>query len=346
MANLRVEVDISTVQIIKRQYALYRIDLIMIRNGDEECRYHAFRRFSEFLRLRQDLENEIGSELPYELPARNINGWLKRTSSCDPDVIEFRKRELSRFLYDLLNDSFDSRWKKSPYMCHFLQIPSNWADATLRRKEDSTAGVTESTPNGPGGLKDPQKWLEELRNCKILLAEAVRDRSSATKIGVKLRLRIQDLETSLKQIDQEQLVGTSEIMRRHNLLSGLKTDLNDKLVEKTSELFSNASDSHKLYDREETNERPLMGRKIGETTETLGLNDQELLQLHKDTTKKQDLELEKLRQIILSQKDLSLSMNQELSQQNELLDLMSGEVDSTANKLRMANRGAKRVNES
>ncbi|CEP62940.1 Vam7p LALA0_S06e07404g [Lachancea lanzarotensis] len=341
MGDLRVEVDINTVQIVKRQYALYRIDLTMVRSGGEQRQYHAFHRFSEFIKLRQDLENEMGSELPYELPGRNvINGWLKRTNSCDPDIIEHRKRELGRFLYDLLNDSFDSRWKKSPYVCHFLQIPSNWADATLRRTSNEREGDSTEFGSKPS-LKDPQKWLEELRDCKILLAEAVRDRSSATKIGVKLRLRVQNLDISLKQIHQDQLVGTSEITRRRNLLNGLKTDLNEKLVERDSEWFNSVDDSRS----EEINERPLQGRKIGETSQTLGLNDQELLQLHRDKTKSQDLELEKLRQIILSQKDLSISMNQELTQQNELLDLMSGEVDSTANKLRMANRGAKRVNE-
>lgn len=76
------------------------------------------------------------------------------------------------------------------------------------------------------------------------------------------------------------------------------------------------------------------------------LNDQELLQLHKETTQQQDQDLEQLRKIILSQKELSLTMNQELAQQNELLDLMGGEVESTANKLRMANRNAKRFNDS
>ncbi|SCV04607.1 LAME_0H19768g1_1 [Lachancea meyersii CBS 8951] len=346
MSELRVGVEINTVQIVKRSYALYRIDLILNRPDGEKRPYHAFRRFSEFIKLRQDLESEMGSELPYELPPRILGGWLKPSGSCDPDVIELRKKELTRFLNDLLNDSFDSRWKRSPYVCHFLQLPSSWEDLKPRGRNSAFRDLEGSDTSNSADLKDPQRWLEELRNCKILLAEAARDHSAATKIGIQLRLRIQNLEVSLKNIAREQLVGASEIKRRHNLLSGLKTDLNEKLVKTNSNAFDATTSLVGPNEEETHHDRPLLGRKIGETSQTLGLNDQDLLQLHKDTTQQQDLELEQLRKIILNQKQLSLSMNQELTQQNELLDLMSGEVESTANKLRMANRGAKRFNDN
>ncbi|SCU88290.1 LANO_0D01662g1_1 [Lachancea nothofagi CBS 11611] len=347
MSDLHISVEINSVQIIKQSYALYRIDLSLTREGSKTSTYQAFRRFSEFVKLKQNLEQEMGSELPYELPPRQFNRWLKPSGSCDPDVIEKRKKELSNFLHDLLNDSFDTRWKRSPYVCHFLQIPSNWEELNFRTRTQSRDPLADFSEEGLERLADAQKWLEELRNCKIIFAEASRDPTSWNKVSVQLRLRTQNLEKFLKIIEAEQLVGASEIQRRRNLLGGLKNELNERVMAARSGAFQVVDqDNQELFSgAEPEQQKPLAGRKIGETNQTLKLNNQELLQLHKDTTQSQDLELEQLRKIILNQKELSLTMNQELTQQNELLDLMSGEVDSTANKLRMANRNAKRINE-
>ncbi|SCU95375.1 LADA_0G15280g1_1 [Lachancea dasiensis] len=344
MSDLRIDVAINNVQIIKRSYALYRIDLTVTKNDGGSANYHSFRRFSEFLKLKQNLEQELGSELPYELPSRKLNKWLKPSSSCDPDVIETRKETLTEFLHDLLNDSFDTRWKRSPYVCHFLQLPSNWEDLTVGPRNRSSAAHNEPEKDSQQ-LTDPQKWLEEIRDCKLLLEESTRDPSTMNRVGVQIRLRLQKLEEALKVISENELVGSSEIQRRTHLLSGLKSELNQMVVNTNTNHYPSSTSSTGLFVAPSNHQKPAIGRKIGETSETLKLSDQELLQLHKDTTKDQDLELEQLRKMIMSQKELSLTMNQELSQQNELLDLMSGEVESTANKLRMANRSAKRINE-
>ncbi|CUS24181.1 LAQU0S14e02036g1_1 [Lachancea quebecensis] len=342
--SVRVEVHVSKGQIVKRSYTLYRIDLKITKDGGAESSFHSLRRFSEFVKLRKDLEHEVGCELPYELPPRRFSGWLRPASSCDPDVIEERVRELNTFLQDLLNDSFDTRWRKARSLCRFLRIPDDWDSTGFEGKHDSNLrGFSPSRNQQVEDLADAQKWLEELRNCKILYEEVAQNTSSFAKASVQLRLRIHNLEKGLKKIEAEQLVGASEISRRQTLLNGLKSDLNQSSL-------TWAPQSAEIYNSEfaPTNKpqtlKPIAGRKLGETSQTTRLNNQELLQLHKDTTQEQDKELEQLRRIILSQKDLSLTMNHELAQQNELLDYMGSEVDATASKLRVANRKAKKFN--
>lgn len=132
-------------------------------------------------------------------------------------------KELSTFLHDLLNDSFDTRWKKSPYVCHFLQIPSDWDEV---KTKNGALGSASGASVPPNDLANPQKWLEELRNCKLLLEESAQGHTSVTRTGMQVRLRIQNLKIGLERIQAEQLVGASEVDRRWNLLNSLKTDLN------------------------------------------------------------------------------------------------------------------------
>ncbi|CAR24677.1 Vacuolar morphogenesis protein 7 [Lachancea thermotolerans] len=342
--SVHVEVHVSKGQIVKKSYTLYLINLKITKDGGLESSFHSLRRFSEFVQLKKDLEQEVGCELPYELPPRRFIGWLRPASSCDPDVIEERVRELTTFLQDLLNDSFDTRWRKARSLCQFLRIPDDWDNSGADGKHGNRSRDFHSSKDPQEeDLADAQKWLEELRNCKILYEEAIQNTSSFAKASVQLRLRIHNLEKGLKKIEAGQLVGAAEVNRRQTLLNGLKTDLNRSSLTwapQSTETF----DSGLLPTTNSQALKPIAGRKLGETNQTTRLNNQELLQLHKDTTQEQDKELEQLRRIILSQKDLSLTMNQELAQQNELLDYMGNEVDSTASKLRLANRKAKKFN--
>lgn len=345
--NVHVDVAINDIKIVKKSYTLYRVDLKIIRGNKEVGQYHVFKRFSDFIKLKQNLEHEIHSELPYELPPRRYNIWGKPSGSCDPDIIEERKKELVTFLHDMLNDSFDTRWKNSPYLIEFLQFPSDWDKSSKLNAYDLPSGTTAGTGNS---IVDAQKWLEELRNCKSQLEEARKDDYS-TKLLIQLRLRIQILDKSLKEIKERQLVGEGEVQRRRNLLNALKDDLNKSSKGPSSDWNDTKGDEigskGPLFGASERSpQKPLVGRrKIGETEATIGLQNQELLQLDRSTMKNQDKQLEELRNIIRSQKNMSLEMNDELAAQNELLDMLSGDVETTATKLRTANRRAKKFND-
>ena len=294
--------------------------------------------------------------MPYELPQRQFGLW--KQSSLDPDIIEDRKITLANFLQDLLNDSFDTKWKNSPNVCKFLKLPTNW---------NSYEPKNSDLPSSQGNMNDPTQWLTTFRDSKHLLESCKRGMgSSMTRDLMQLRLVLHDLENTLKHSSEK--LGQTEYARRYSLLQTLKKDMNEFALQSSSRTQdgsssdnnnnnntynSNNDDGHSdlkmaLFEgpiKPRAPKKPALGRRrFGETEETAPLNNQQLLQLHKDSMSKQDLEMEQMHKIVQRQKDLSLAMNQELLQDNELLDSLNDGVDSTASKLRTANRRAKQFN--
>lgn len=354
--TIQVDVIFDDVRIIKESYALYGVLVKIIRRGNsgelgQPYEQHVYRRFSEFWDLKNKLEKEFNAELPYELPARQLGLWPR--STLDPDVIEHRKIKLSKFLKDLLNDSFDTKWKHSIHVSNFLKLSADWnaSKAATYREADVTAKESES-PN----LSDPEQWLIGFRDCKTLLEQCKKESNSKrTQNSMQLRLALYNLENALKENYRSHEIGETELDRRNNLLVTLKRDINEMALESTTNysIEKNANDHEDRlrsalftdFSKPKSPKKPLAGRrKFGETDETTPLNNQELLQLHKSKMQEQDQELEQIRKIVQGQKNLSLEMNQELAQQNDLLDLLDNDVDNTASKLRNANRKAKQFN--
>lgn len=347
-----VVVVIDDIRIIKESYALYGVLVKVTKNDDgskdkQSYEHRVYRRFSEFWDLKSKLEKEFGTELPYELPQRQFGLW--KQSSLDPDVIEDRKVALANFLQDLLNDSFDTKWKNSPHVCKFLKLSTNWYSF-----EPKNSGL----PSSQGNINDSTQWLTTFRDSKHLLELCRRGMaSSVTRDLMQLRLVLHDLENALKR-NGEQL-GKTEYSRRTNLLQTLKKDMNEfALQSSTSRTHDNGNNDTSNNESNELKmalfegptkprppKKPALGRRrFGETEETVPLNNQQLLQLHKESMSKQDLEMEQMHKIVQRQKNLSLTMNQELLQDNELLDSLNDGVDATASKLRTANRSAKEFN--
>ncbi|CAR31044.1 hypothetical protein ZYGR_0P03500 [Zygosaccharomyces rouxii] len=348
--RIEVAVVIDDIRIVKESYALYGVLVKVIRSNDESANeqsyeHRVYRRFSEFWDLKMKLEKEFGTELPYELPQRQFGLW--KQSSLDPDVIEERKITLANFLQDLLNDSFDTKWKNSPQVCKFLKLSSNW---------NSYEPKNSDLPSSQGNINDPTQWLTTFRDSKHLLESCKRGMaSSVTRDLMQLRLVLHDLENALKRGSEK--LGQAEFARRQNLLQTLKKDMNEFALESSSRPHdsSNSNNNNEHNDLKvalfegptepRTPKKPAIGRRrFGETEETAPLNNQQLLQLHKDSMSKQDLEMKEMHKIVQRQKDLSLAMNQELLQDNELLDSLNDGVDNTASKLRTANRRAKQFN--
>ncbi|AET37451.1 Vam7p Ecym_1203 [Eremothecium cymbalariae DBVPG len=343
----QVNVVVGDAKVVDNSYVVYTTKVRVLGSSGSVAEYKSQRRFSEFLQLKQDLEREFQTEIPYEFPSREFSVWKFRSSSCDPDVIKARKEKLGIFLGDLLNDSFDVRWKRSAYLCKFLNMPNNWYNAS--RNHMSGAGDREE--DCVVQLQDVSKWLESLRDSKSQFEEAKRNGNNITMM--RIRLKLQQLEDALKIIEEKHLLGEGEVHRRWTILNALKSDLN-KQSDKPQSRFSSYEDldiSHTglkepLVSNTREPHKPISGRrKLGETGDTVGLTNQQLLLLHKDTMKQQDQELEQLRNIVVRQKNLSLNMNQELAAQNEMLDMFVEDVNATSNKLRMANLSAKRFND-
>lgn len=356
--NVRVDVALDDVRIMKESYALYGVLLRIVRQdsaqGSEQVyEQHIYRRFSEFWELKSRLERQFGAELPYELPARKFGLWKR--SAVDPTIIEERKAQLAKFLRDLLNDSFDTKWKNSSHVAKFLKLSADWNATAGQPATNPGAHQTQSLD-----LKDAVQWMIKLKDCKTALEQAKQvGNSHRSKLLMELRLDLYNMETGLREQVSTQQIDNAESERRSNLLTALKRDINEMALEKaydTDTHFSEGDSAADDHDRvksalfpdlvsQRTPKKPLAGRrKFGETNETEQLDNQQLLQLHKSKMRDQDKELEEMRKIIQRQKNLSVEMNQELAQQNDLLDLMGNDVDNTATRLRTANRKAKQFN--
>ncbi|AAS53117.2 AER438Cp [Eremothecium gossypii ATCC 10895] len=343
--KLNVHVTISDASVVNKSYVQYTTRVRVQHGSESAVEYKCRRRFSEFLQLKLDLEREFDAEIPYDFPARKFNLWNMKSRSCDPAVVDERRERLTSFLTDLLNDSFDVRWKTSPTLCAFLNMPDDWWQQSEQRVSSAAASEADSVEQ----LQDVSKWLESIRDAKSQFEDANRNGNNITMM--RIRLKLQKLEEALAVIQENKLVGEGEISRRWIILNALKADLN-----KQSGALRPRSNDNEYMQRELLKEqllpaksephRPAAGRrKLGETSQTVGLNNQQLLQLHKDSMKDQDFELEQLRSIVQRQKIMSLNMNQELAIQNEMLDMFADDVNATSNKLRMANISAKRFNE-
>ncbi|QLL33034.1 hypothetical protein HG536_0D05550 [Torulaspora globosa] len=355
--NIRVDVALEDVRIMKESYALYGVLIRIVRqdsgHGPEQVyEQHVYRRYSEFLDLKNKLEKQFGAELPYELPGRRF-GWKR--SAVDPYIIEERKTQLAKFLKDMLNDSFDTKWKNSEHVSKFLKLSAGW-NATAGESGSRNVHQTHSLD-----LSDAAQWMTKLKDSKTILEQARRAGSSErSKLLMELRLDLYNMEAGLREQSQSRQIGETEAERRSNLLSTLKRDVNEMALEQAHDADSysgsgrepTADDDDRVRSAlfpdsvaQRSPKKPLAGRrKFGETGETEQLDNRQLLQLHKSKMQDQDKELEEMRKIIQRQKNLSIEMNQELAQQNDLLDLLGNDVDDTATRLRVANRKAKQFN--
>ncbi|CAB4251985.1 similar to Saccharomyces cerevisiae YGL212W VAM7 Vacuolar SNARE protein that functions with Vam3p in vacuolar protein trafficking [Maudiozyma barnettii] len=349
----QTQVTVESTQLINDTYTQYDIHIRLLRQGIVNWETHIHKRFSDFITLRQQMVNEIGNaDFPYELPNKQFSLWAKQTS-ISKDVIGERKTKLEKFLYDMLNDSFDNKWRDTQTVARFLNIPKRWSDM-ISGHNTFRESVTRDTDN------DKENWLSSYRDCKNDFEECksavVKDR---TRMLIRLRLKVNQLEKAFEDIENvETTIESPEIERRKNLLALLKVDINELSMQQSFEDNGNDHFDKSPSPRDgtiefkgtlkigETTRHRVGRRRLGETETTAQLNNMELLTMHKDKLKSQDQELIDLHKIIQNQKAISIQMNQELSQQNELLDSFSNDVDQTANKLNVATRRATKFNES
>ncbi|XDT41126.1 t-SNARE coiled-coil homology domain profile [Nakaseomyces glabratus] len=316
--RVRYRVHVDEVQ-VRGGVAKYGLVVsVWDQDGQEELRETTvWRRYSEFLALKKELESSCGCDIPYEFPPRTLwFGGGAKTGGTDKKVIEERKVKLADFMSELLNDSFDVKWKRHKSVSNFLGMD-------IAQMENVKS--TKSKPPQNGWMDMFHEYKMEFEDCKK--QEGVQRSRNAMYIRLKL--------SELEQILNTEELPEEERDRRSKLLTTLKQDLNELTI----------SREDPIVPREQV-VKPLPGRRmLGETTETAKYNNRDLLQVQKQMNKEQDQELEQLHKIIQRQKQLSMEMNEELSQQNELLDSFQNDVDRTAMKLKQANRRARDFND-
>lgn len=291
---------------------------------DQET-YAIKKRYSEFVDLAAQLEEEMGEPAPTDLPAKK---WIGNTNR---EFLDGRRKGLEAFLRSIVKRD---EWRESLAFVRFIElskhVKSESSKATRARGE-WVRGVAEARELMASVSKNAGNSAEERRLC-ILAAG-----------------KLKDLESSLVE---DSSLGDGEYRRRRDLLNELgrileKTKLRATTISTTgipsnTDINSVADLNHtKLFgNRTERSAPPRVLGGGSETDRTRDLNNTQLLSQQQIDMTSQDQIIENLRKNIARQKQLGLDINEELVFQNKLLDDLDDQTHATNGRLNQARRRA------
>ncbi|KAJ3272296.1 hypothetical protein HDV01_005835 [Terramyces sp. JEL0728] len=292
------------------------------------------KRYSEFDDLHKKLL-DIQTP-PCELPRKTLMNFTN-------EVIKERQEALALYLQTLLY-SKDSTWRRSKPWQEFLGLP----DTTVV-DQINLLSVNQI---------DPSKWIQEYESLVSFISDIKtflinKDRfvkggdtsaAQANKIQAVKGLRQVDeiigkLEASLNDPSSKNSLSSGEIIRRQDLLDNIKatakqTQTDASTVSAPPEFNYTAIQS------------PRSTRKFGvaqETERTRNLNSQELLQLQNQEMKMQDNQLDSLAEIVKRQKEIGLTISNELDAQNTMLEQVDDGVTRVEGTLKTADKKLNRI---
>jgi hypothetical protein len=299
-------------------------------------------RFSDFEKLQRDLGNP---KLPYQLPPKAI--------FLSPEQLVERQLALNHYLKGIVN----SEYKAHPAWLDFLNVPvSNRFNVPESEMEMFAREMQQP-------IQKPAEWhqqLSSLEQCVVFVRKLLYSRHvngpkeetlSKHEISKAMRLAktwLQKLEASLNQsaIEQNLQISSQESLRRSNLLLKIKSDLETlereyhtpvqqmpvPLTKERKELLGISSTP--------TRSTRVFGK---ETAETVNLDDSELLALQRQKMAEQDQGLELISKIISRQKEIALTMSDELDYQNQLLNEVDEKTSRVNDGLALAEKKIKRL---
>ncbi|KAG5357943.1 Vacuolar morphogenesis protein 7-like protein [Yarrowia sp. B02] len=292
-----------------------------VRHRGDENKYTLTKRYSDFVALVSQLENEVGRTVEVALPPKS---WLR---SKNVEFLDDRRRGLEVFLRRL------------------VKIPHFYSSATLLE-------FLQLQKVGPckGGSSAPQtaSWDEQVASITQMLKTArsnvvagTSERYENQKLVLTAQTRFAQLEKSLsepaseKTSDNEHRRKRTQLMDLQKLMKQVVTQLSAQTT--VSETSSGASTP--LTGTVRSSQRgSRRGRVLGETDKTRQLNNAGLVQLQKDSFQEQDESLRQMLGTIQRQKELGEAIRQEVDLQNEQLDELNGEVELTGARLKNAQR--------
>ncbi|EGV61674.1 hypothetical protein PSN45_000357 [Yamadazyma tenuis] len=303
------------------------------------------RRYSEFDDLLKTLSQSLGidsKDFPYKLPAKS-SIFTKNSAS----TISERKQGLEDFLNALVADR---ELQNIPSLHEFLHLPVmfKFSPSMFKSKDSSIGNLVISDPQSI----DSTRWLEFLRlfksNVNKLMETYNEDPSINNKINIRSKIQSivkPNMVILAQRLDELYSSGTieeQEYQRRKLISKELTHEIEGlyDVIEGGSKPSTNVSDFSK---RSLLDSRRVIGARPVETKKTIPLNNRELLQHQIQIHRTQDQELEGLRKIIARQKEIGLTINQEVEEQNEMLDSLNDQVELTTDKLRHARNKAKNI---
>lgn len=323
-----------------------------------------WRRYSEFDDLHSDLTKDVGEAPPCPLPPKHSFSIFR--SRDNPEILREREEGLEQYLRAIIS-SKDSRWRESYIFKQFLGIPTS--------KKDGVEGGAPTEFTSSSWLDEHMDLQNRVRDIRadVNKRDALADRgdiSSAhsTNVHAKKKLaavlnRLGNLTTGINTLAAAGLIE-GEIQRRTDMVGRLQDD-----CEKLSKMMiASRSSSRAFASSVPANKNPaseadrseLLGavhastnkpsaRVFGasapaeETEQTRPLDDHGVFQLQQAKMDEQDSYASQLSTILARHRQLGLAINQEIAEQNEMLDDLSGEVDRVGGKLTGARKQLKRV---
>ncbi|CDK25728.1 unnamed protein product [Kuraishia capsulata CBS 1993] len=326
-------------------YTVYHIRLLHGVNV-----YRTSKRYSDFVRLKSDLEGLRGQAMPYQLPRKHYI-----TKSTDPGLIEERRVSLEEFLGLLMKDE---TWRDNDVMRSFLGLPNSaFRQASVENaveKAENLKGVWKS--DAADGPMSPNEWFEMLRDCKSLLQDCRSRMFSGSTVECRKSLsstksRLVKLQEVMNDPQGWGSLGAGELKRRQDLLVELQRDYDDLqtlLTEMASDHSAvgkhplSSSGRSEAYTQLFQGSSPVsksnrvLGGKPQETSVTRQLDNGSLLQFQKDEIQNQDQQLNSLRSIIQRQRQIGVAINEELNVQKDILDALDQQVDDSTAKMKSA----------
>ncbi|KAL5519031.1 hypothetical protein ACEPAH_714 [Sanghuangporus vaninii] len=323
-----------------------------------------WRRYSEFDDLHTELINTVGEAPPHPLPPKHTFSFFR--SKDNPEVLRERVEGLEQYLRAIIS-SKDSRWRESYVFKQFLGIPTS--------KKDGVEGGAPTEFTSASWLDEHLDLQNRVRDIRadVNKRDALADRgdiSSAHSTNVQAKKKLAAILSRLgnltKGINALAAAGLSEgeIQRRTDMVARLQDD-----CEKLSKMMIAARSSSRAFassvpadknpaseaDRSEllgaaqaATNRPF-ARVFGvsapaeETEQTRPLDDYGVFQLQQAKMDEQDSHASQLTTILARHRQLGLAINQEIAEQNELLDDLSGDVDRVGGKLTSARKQLNRI---
>jgi regulator of vacuolar morphogenesis len=296
--------------------------------------WNVIHRYSEFDSLHKELT--LLRETPEPLPKKSL---MKFNS----EMLEERRKGLERYLQALLV-SRDKVWRTSKAWCDFLQIPV----------------VSNDVQYQPAKSIDPSLWTQELDSLVSFLSEIrsfLNDRdklvqkgdttqAQASKFQARkgIRLALETHDRLLDSLSANSSLSAGEVQRRKDLLLNIRNQLTE--MDRSSQQASSSAQQSSRARTELLGTSPGTGRttrKFGvalETEQTRVLDNQGLLQLQQQQLQSQDHMLDSLVDVVRRQKEIGLTISNELEIQNQLLNQVNDQVDRVESNM---NSGEKKM---
>lgn len=290
------------------------------------------RRFSQFVSLLQALCDEIGistSDFPYRLP--NKRGMLSNKMR----LAASRIGSLETFLNSVARDK---ELQNRSALHDFLELPRNFK-LSAALPQDSKRGAESGSFNFRSTIDSSPEWLSYFRLLRGRVADLQKKTDLASKAASRREVQervIPDLawlESSLAHLLKCGQISTAEHSLRLTKVQETKSEAQRILEDKIALWKTNNTQGLSRCEPDPPKE----------TNDTVALSNKELLEKQQQVHQQQDQDLELLRQIIVNQRRIGEAIHKEVTEQNEILDALSAEVEASSGKLEKARSRTRKI---